>query len=990
MGVNGNSGTGKTALALELSMDVIKKGNLICGKYDCSKSEPYSALIEAVKMFCNTILLEDKCTIEKYRSMMQDAVGEEGKLLTNVIDNLHYIIGEQPDIFESFGREAQNRFNYVFIKFLRVITSISCPLVIVLEDLQWIDLASLDLITALVESSIKNLLLIGVYRDNEIGEEHDLVKFLHAARKMNVRTTEINLRNMEHECINELISDALCVPPFDSYSLTAFIYKKTKGNPFFVKQTLSYLSEQKVITFNAEKLKWQWNDSIYSENDIAENVLDLLRQKMQSLDKYAQQALKIASCLGSPFSLLLLRLIINSKKGVEEALASGMITQYDGPDTYCFVHDQVQHAAESLLPKDNPKPVLLYVARKLWALLSEDELKRNICVIVNLFENAKCVINENERLDVAELFLLAGEKAMASVAPGEAFKYFTSGIELLHEDGWKTRYKLSFNMYCSAAKSAYWLTDYKRMIEFIDIIYDNATDLLDLVTPYLLLIRMQSDKRMFEDAIKSALNILKKFGENIQLNMSINTSEILRTKNLIGASGESVLEMKKMDDRKLLSVMEILDSIVYSAFFSGNRDIMTYLSMKMVHLTLKHGVSKYSCGGFCFFAIVLRSMGEKASNDVGKLSLKLLEKSNAKEMIPVVNLGFFALISPFFAPLHSTLAPLRRSAYVSLEIGSHHHSSSIVSTYSCLAFFSGESLSKLNDKISQFEEVLSFKTKAYLSVYQTIINLHSHSIENPAKLSGEKFDYKYCFNDDGVKGDVAKTSAISCMIPYMFYDFETASKLIDICKSLKDHLGFLFLKVIFYFYDGLIASSMARNEDKKVKFIEMVEDDIVNLKQYAETAPENCLNKVSLLEAELAAMQKKESHAKAFFQRAISLSKKHGFINEEAIACERAAMFYLDLELIQDATKLLLQSFDCYKVWGANSKMSHLIQRYPFLKAALKASSDVSNKNPPNLKVNDYSMECVSVLTNDISLASMSTWQEQERLRLSINENDKK
>jgi len=225
--VKGNSGMGKSCLVLELMKPVLQKGTFTFGKFDSSNSEPYSTLIEAVNMFCDNITLEDEITIEKYRSLIQDAVGEEGQLLTNIVGNLKRIIGQQPDIFESFGTDAKNRFDYVFVRFITAIASLNSPLVIAIDDLQWVDLASLDLIKTLVKSSIKNLMLIGLYRDNKVNNEHELTHFFDEVETMGISTTEIQLYNIDHEIVNDYLADALSISPLHSYPFTTFLHTKT-------------------------------------------------------------------------------------------------------------------------------------------------------------------------------------------------------------------------------------------------------------------------------------------------------------------------------------------------------------------------------------------------------------------------------------------------------------------------------------------------------------------------------------------------------------------------------------------------------------------------------------------------------------------------------------------------------------------------------------------------------------------------------------------
>jgi len=359
--VSGTSGTGKSSLVFELYKSITeRKGFLIFGKHDLKITEPYFAILEAMKGFCNDLLFKDETTTSNIKNKIIEALGEEANILTDVIQNLHLIIGRQSSTSDTCGQDAKNQFNYVFIKFIKAICSYGVPIVLVLDDLQWMDLQSLDLLSALIkDKTIENLTLIGTYRDNEVSEEHPLSVLLQNVKRSGVNATNIKLENLDHETINGLISHALCHSPLDTYSLTALIYEKTSGNPFFVNQMLKSLFEQGLLFFCNESNKWKWNVS--NESKMAENVLELLRLKILQLDEVTQQTLKAASCLGSPFSLNTLKLIVNSNKGIEGAINSEIITQYKGSSTiYRFAHDQIQCAAYSLLPSDS-REIFLYI-----------------------------------------------------------------------------------------------------------------------------------------------------------------------------------------------------------------------------------------------------------------------------------------------------------------------------------------------------------------------------------------------------------------------------------------------------------------------------------------------------------------------------------------------------------------------------------------------------------------------------------------------------
>ena len=223
----------------------------------------------------------------------------------------------------------------------------------------------------------------------------------------------------------------------------------------------------------------------------------------------------------------------------------------------------------------------LYVAKKLWKLLAPDDLRENVCVVVNLFDTVKDMINVSERFEVAKLFVLAGEKAMGFTAFEEALKYFESGIYLLDKDSWKTQYKFTFDIYSNGAKSAYCVKNYDKMKKIIEEILKNTEVVLDLVTPYLLINRMYSDERMYGDAISNALLLLDKLGASIDPNQTIEASTILQTKSLFE---ESMEDMREIEDEKILSIMRVLHEIGYSCWFSGNLNLVALVAVKMIEL----------------------------------------------------------------------------------------------------------------------------------------------------------------------------------------------------------------------------------------------------------------------------------------------------------------------------------------------------------------------------------------------------------------------
>ena len=836
----------------ELYKSVVTSGYFICGKYDISKSAPCVGILEAMNIFCEDILLEDEETIAKYRVLIQNAVGEEGKILTDAIANLHIIIGEQPAISNTYGVEAKNRFNYVFIKFIEAICSVKCPLVLVLDDLQWLDVASLCLLRSLVKKSIKNLMLIGIYRDNEVTDTHPLVQLFDDVKSINANYTEMTLLEMNHETTNDLISDSLRISSLSSYPLSSFVYTKTKGSVFFAKQMLHSFVEQNLITPNIEEHCWQWDDQIFAGRDVAEDIHDLLRRKLLSYSEHTQQAFTIAAILGSPFSFSTLKHVISQNEAVDAAISSGLINQVKGcNDAYCFAHDQVQHAAYSLLPENSP-PIFLYVGKKILINQTRETLNENIFVIVNLLYHAIDIIDDhNERNDVANLFKVAGDNAMASTAFDQAFKYMLGGIKLLSKDCWKDQYKLSLSLHCSAAKAAYCVAKYPFCLKFIEKIFSNVSNDLDLVNPNLLLIRMYNDKRMNDDAIDTAASILEKLGERITINQNeMDTLAIVQqTKTLLGTlSSDDILKMKPIEDKRLLSIMEILHTILFSCYFSNNPSLLTHISARMVQLTFLNGMSKYVCLSIGAFATALSRMRDKLCYNYGRLSMDLAEKINIKELIPLVKLTFYVNINPFFGNIHHSTKPMISMTFNSLETGSHFLSMACAGSYVMLAFVCGTSLASLIDHIDQLEMVLPMKSALFSSIHQATINLISETCDPTTLLCGEKFDCKSWFDEDRQQSDVARVSAFCCCVSYLYNDYDRAASFIEICRPLIKNISSIYHLPLFYFYDGLVSLSFARNGKDEERHTKNAEDNIMKLKRLCDNAPQNYQNFVCLLQ----------------------------------------------------------------------------------------------------------------------------------------------
>ena len=289
---------GKSSLVSELYKSIAQKDFFfIRGKYDSYLSESCYAFQQAIKNFCDELILKNDDVIEIYKSKIKRAIGDDGKILTDLIPSLKSLIGQQPNISYSFGKEAKNQFANVFIRFIHAICELH-PIILLLDDLQWLDPESAYMLSALIaDDRTRNLMLVGTYRENELNIWNEIERLVRDARRKNIIVTRIGLKNMDYEATNDMIADSLRLPSLETYALMVQIHKRTSGNPFFAKQMMKTLFEQGHIFFCDINHTFKWDASIIGSDyeNICENISDLLRDKILSLSEYAQQALKVAS-----------------------------------------------------------------------------------------------------------------------------------------------------------------------------------------------------------------------------------------------------------------------------------------------------------------------------------------------------------------------------------------------------------------------------------------------------------------------------------------------------------------------------------------------------------------------------------------------------------------------------------------------------------------------------------------------------------------------
>ncbi|MBE8997673.1 AAA family ATPase [Nostoc sp. LEGE 12447] len=984
--VSGYSGIGKSVLVNEVNKPITRRqGYFISGKFDQLKRNiPYASLIQAFAYLMRYLLTENNEKIETWREKILSALGTNGKVITDVIPEVELIIGTQPDVAKIGATESQNRFNRVFKEFIQVFTQKEHPLVIFLDDLQWADSATLNLIQLLVtDSDSKHLLFIGAYRDNEVNAAHPLIQKIEEIKEIGTVVNNIVLQPLNLDNVTQLVAETLQeadINPDSEYStfsdriiqLAELISNKTGGNPFFLTQLIQALHQEKLLKFDFIKAQWQWSlKDIQAIGITDKNVVELVASRVEKLPKSTQDVLKLAACVGDRFSLDVLS-IVNEKSAsltandLHSALQAGLILPlseaYRIPlvfnqeeavnlnfDTsrvgYKFLHDRVQQAAYSLIPEELKKSTHSKIGQLLLQNIPKEEIEANIFDIVNqLNVGILNLIEQSDKTELARLNLIAGRKAKASTAYDAALKYFTNGIELLSRDSWQTEYTLTLCLYEGASEAAYLGGNFEQMQQWAEVVQQEAKILLDKVKVYEVQIIASIIQSKQLEAIQIAVSILKLLGisfpdEPTSTDIQQGMDDI--AVSLKGKAIADLINLPLMSDPNKIAAMKILMGVLPAAFQTAPV-MMPIIVCKMVNLSLNYGNTAVSGYGYSLYGLLLCGVqGEINSGyEFGKLASSLVAQFNAEELKAKILTVVSAHVMHWKEHVRETLTSSMSGYASGLETGDLEYAGYCGYIYPYHSFWLGKELWVLEKELIAYcESLKKINQQVALTwnlVYlQTVLNLKGN-YENVDCLIGEAYDEQSMLPIHQQVNDLYTINHLfvnKLMLAYIFGEYFKAVENAAIAEKSLGGVTGLFVVPLFYFYDSLahLAIYHTAKESERQAILEKVQANQQKMELWATHAPTNHLHRFYLVEAERCRILGQKLEAMDYYENSIAKSQENGFLQEEALAYELAGKFYQSLgkELIHQ-TYITKAYYACIR-WGAIAKVKYLESKYTFL-----------------------------------------------------------
>jgi predicted ATPase/signal transduction histidine kinase len=966
--VSGSAGIGKSALAREVYKSITRqRGYFIAGKFEqFHKNIPYAPLTQAFRSLMRQLLTESAAQIAVWREKLLSALGPNGRVIIDIVPEVALIIGPQLPVPALPPVEAQNRLHLVFQNFAWVFAQADHPLVLFLDDLQWADTASLNLVSALIaRSNDQYLFVIGAYRDNEVYEAHPLMLTLDEVQKTGSTVHRIVLQPLGFANVCQLLVETLNCTLERTKPLADLVLTKTNGNPFFINEFLKSLYTEELLRFDFQSGRWRWDIGKIQARNITDNVVELMSDKLQKLTPRTQQVLRLAACIGNQFDLRTLA-IVHQRPAREtvndlwEALEESLISPVGNPYKlmavevqglaeemtveYRFAHDRIQQAAYSLIPEWEKEIVHHQIGWLLLQRLSADEREQRIFDIVNHLNLGRNLIHsQTKREELAELNLSAGKKAKAAAAPKAALSYLQAGLDLLGEDAWETQYRLALALHEEAAEAAYLSNEYEQMERLTEAVLQHAKTFLDKVRVYEFNIEAgHTGRRSIMKGINVGLTVLEQLG--VSLPRQPNQADIMQgleelRQVLAGKGIESLLDLPEMTDLHKLAAMSVLMRLSTPAYM-GVPELFPLINFSAVSLSVKYGNTLLStrayaaCGG-----ILCGGVGNiNAGYQFGELALTLVERFTA----PTVKANVIYLVNGFIRHwkehVRKAFTPLLEAYRISLETGAFGCAAMSTFSYVSKAYWSGQELAGLEREMAKYGDAIGrLKQEIALNLNklfrQAVLNLVGKA-ESPCYLIGESY------NEAEILPRLHEANNVNalCMLYlhkltlcYLFHNYPQAVAHADMAnKYLRGAQGGSAIPVV-HLYDSLarLAVFSESSESERKNILEKITGNQEKMQLWAQHAPMNYLHKFYLVEAERARVLGNDGEAREYYDKAITLAQEHEYLNEEALAYELAGRFYLARGQPHLARYYLHDAHYAYLRWGAVAKVRDLEARYP-------------------------------------------------------------
>lgn len=969
--IAGYSGIGKSALVKEIHRPLTKsRGNFITGKYEqYNKNTPFNAILSAFTSLIRLIITEPEEVINDWKEKLQQALGANGRVMTDVIPELEYIIGKQPEVADLDPRENSNRFYTVFLNFIKVFADKKHPLAIFLDDLQWADNASIELLKSITNDvSIQYLYIMLAYRDNEVDELHPLTKAIQEIKEKQFPVEKMELLPLGIADVAQLLADTFNTDSSKIANLAEVIYAKTKGNPFFINELLKKIVQEEFVYFSLEQKRWQWQLNDIQNAKISENVVELLIAKVETLTKNTRDLLLTASCIGNQFQLDLLANVLEldvyqTERLVREAIDKELIfyigqsykyanSLLEGEEEknlakarhiqYQFQHDKIRQAAYELLDEKKKRGKHLKIGRELLENLPAEKHEEQAFSIVAHFNYVREELTDRQEIQkIARLNLIAGIKAKDSIAYDSAEQYIQNAFAPIDKRDWQENYEFAYQVYREMAEILYLNGKFDESEKLIqELLKKVKTSIEKSEVYYLLMFQYIASYKIKEaiDAGKNALSLLGIIFPEKDLGALIGKQMEEFSRYSSKEEVESIYSLPEMKNHEMISALKILSNLSTAAYLAGEGELWSLIALQGVKLSIEHGNHPYSALAYLEYGLLLTISGDHDKGyHFGKLSnhlslkwgnLSLFQKSRSFH----VSANF---IYPWKEHIKNSDAINEEGFQAGLDSGNLLYAGYVLLNQPLNYFYEGRNLDTILDKIPaslQFarknkDELSHNAIMATNLVCQYLVG----NTRNPDTLDLDDVEEEsYLKNCYEIK-DYWTVSQYLTQKAQLFFYLEKYENSLEIIEEARKYLAYtpgltsIASTSNMYYSLSLLALYSSKDAETQKEYLKIVEENQQQFKIWVANNTDNFEHKYLLVEAELQRIKKNPWQAFKLYEQSTESARKYGFVHNEALAYKLQAYFWQQENNETLFRSNLFKTFIRFEKWGAK-RLNQLLQ----------------------------------------------------------------
>ena len=982
--VAGYSGIGKSALVREVHKPLVtRRGYFIEGKFDQFKSNiPFSAVAQALGDLMRQLLKKPTQELQTWKQAILAELEGQGKVIADIVPELTTVIGPQPEVEHLDGVERLHRLNFLLERFISVFATHEHPLVLFLDDLQWVDAASLSFLRGIMQrEDSRYVLLIGAYRDNEVDAAHPLVKTVADLKGEEAIVHTLKLSPLTSVATVELLADTLRANTKSVQDLANLLNRQTGGNPFFLTQSLKSLHDKGLVQFDYDAGIWRWDVQLIEENSgITDNVIELLSEKLQRLPRACQSLLGLAACAGNQFDLAMLAVIAKRPPAVvardiwpalelEIVLGDGDKLKLvknmpdranidDIGETHLrFLHDRVQQAAYQLITDDKRGAVHLEIGRLLADHYPPEQHEAQRFNIADQLNKGRDLIEDKtERLDLIRLNVLCGKQALRSAAYASAADYLLMARDFLPADAWQMCTELTFTTYLELAQALTLSNKHEEAESAFTSLLDNTKTPEKKQRIYHQQMYHYTFRKDFERAVHAGKQALLRHG--IELPETDKDVEPMLAEELGFAANyceqhglDHIRKLPVMKSPETSSLMHTLDELGPPCSNAGQKTLFAWVATKMANTSLAHGQHPLSGSGYVQYGIVLCMLGNYTQAETfSKLGIDVAKQFGANSSIARTMYLYAAMAAWNMEPLRHVIGVAEQARQKCLRSGQLMHAgyAAVLSVHSEIEY----SIDAAYQKAKRLHPEFKRQYPTMIGFFQAQ-NLNSITKHTGTSLS----DFDVVFAEEEFLSQYQEAPlaisfylGLNVMDAYLTRQYMNLETLIHSMEYVEaNFVGFYFVIISQFFASmNLLATYKEAAEDDRKRYIEIVDKHLASIKALSERCEVNGRQKYLLLEAEKSrVMGEPMERTVRLYRQAIDAAQQSDCLLHEALGNELFGEFWLEHGLEKDAFLYLEEARYVYEKWGGKTKVQQMDETYPQLRVGLHARSTWKDEHAP-------------------------------------------